>query len=351
VWGTAPEVDNMKREINLVCDKEDMDKRVQITDQSKTALPDYLDKLIITRKKGNDAIRVYGIRNFLRSKLNGISLIKLSKITKINYKNIQNWLCNSKRDVGIPLTELVAISNSLGIPREILFREIEYFGGTNTKRYKLPKQITSKPAYLLGYIMGDGHLANPSDIISNGSMYNAEIRITTNERHHLEYLQRIFIELFGYKPPLFKEKEFYRLVGRSKVIHRFLDKVCGIPTGNKKEKTHIPKILHGNKTLERYFLSGFFDADGTVSLVNNRIRWIRIKQYNKRILEQSADILHAADIKNVGIYNSNGLRNGRITRGYVLAIQNQRDIKQFTDIFFSLKLIDKGVIGNGGYKA
>ena len=331
----------MKREINLVCDKEHMDERAQITEQTMIPLADYLDKLMITREKGNDAIRAYRIRNFLRTKLNGISLIKLSKITKINYKNIQNWLCNSKRDVGIPIEELVEISTILGVSREMLFNETKYFGGTNTKKYKLPRCITPKFAYLLGYIMGDGHLANPSDKISNGSMYNAEIRITTNERHHLEYLQKIFVELFGYKPPLFKEKEFYRLIGRSKVVHRFLDKICGIPTGNKKEKTVIPKIISGNKVLERYFLSGFFDSDGSVVFANGKIRGLRIKQHNKKILEQCYEVLKVTGIESVGIYTDNGLRNNKITYGYVLAIQNQRDIKKFIDNFYSIKIQEK----------
>jgi hypothetical protein len=36
---------------------------------------------------------------------------------------------------------------------------------------------------------------------------------------------------------------------------------------------------------------------------------------------------------------------GKITRGYVLAIQNQRDINQFIKTFFSFKLIERRGIG------
>lgn len=324
----------MEKKIKFIHNKEIMNQIV--------SLGNYLGKLFIKRCRGNDEIRVYGIRNFLRSKLDGKSLIELSRFCDIKYKNIRNWIGNTKTDVGIPLTQLMKIAIFMEVPSNVVFENVCLFGGTNTKKYSLPKYITPKLAYLMGYIMGDGHLATPSDTISNGSEYNAEIRITTNEKYHLEYLQQIFLDLFSYKPPLFKEKTFYRLIGRSKVIHRFLAKVCGIPTGNKKEKTLVPSVLNKNHTLEKYFLSGFFDADGSVAVSKNKVRGIRIKQHNERILKQCYKILKEDGIKSLGIYRDNGLRNGKITKAYVLAIQNQPDIQHFIRNFFSLKILDRG---------
>jgi intein/homing endonuclease len=305
-------------------------------------LKDYLTKLIIPKTKGNDEIRVYQIRDYVRRRIKG-SLSIFSGKTGTKYKNVLNWFGNSSLDVGVPISELIRISDILDINRKDLFRRIKWLGGTNTKKYFLPKQLTPKLAYLLGYIMGDGHLANPADIILNGSRYNAEIRITTCEKHHLEFLQNIFGELFGYRPPLFKENNFYRLVGRSKVIHRFFDKVCGVPTGNKRDKTLIPKIMLKNKILCGYFLSGFFDADGCAIVSKGRIASIRIKQHNRRILEQCVDVLKKAGIRRVGIYEDNGIRNGIVTTGYVLAIQNREGIERFMKMFFSIKIRDKVV--------
>ncbi len=313
----------------------------KIPETPKIRFRDYLNDFIIQRTKGNDEVRIYKIRNFLRSKIKEKSIKAVADLLGIDYHNLRNWIGKSKKDFGIPLTQLFKIARHLKIHRKTIHNKIEVFGGTNTKKYQLPKYLNPKLAYLMGFIMGDGHLSNPSDTISNGSLYNADIRITTSEKQHLIFLQDIFFSLFKYKPPLFKEKEFYRLVGRSKVVHLFLSKVCEIPTGNKKDKTLVPKILNNNQSLKRYFLSGFFDADGCAIISKNKISNIRIKQHNRKILEQCYDILKKEGIESMGIYSANGLRNNKITIGHVLAIQNQKDIKIFTNKFFSLKIQDK----------
>ncbi len=305
-------------------------------------LGDYLDRLVIQRIKGNDEIRAYGIRNLIRPKISN-SLIEFSNTTGLKYKNVANWFGDHKKDVGVPISVLIKTINALGIDRDEIFRKMTVFGGTNTKLHTLPKVLTPDLAYLLGYIMGDGHLANPSDWISNGSKYNAEIRITTADQHHLVNLQKIFKKHFSYTPPLFKEGNFYRLVGRSKVIHRFLAEICDVPVGNKKDKTRIPEIVYKDNILSRYFVSGFFDADGTISTNNKKIRGIRIKQHNLQMLERCEEILIREGIKSIGMYVDNGIRKGTPTRNYVLAVQNQRDIKQFMTRFYSLKMYEKVV--------
>ncbi|MEK6981950.1 MAG: LAGLIDADG family homing endonuclease [Candidatus Micrarchaeota archaeon] len=309
-------------------------------------LGSYIQDLKITKEKGNDEVRAYSIKNYLKTKFGKNTYKEIAKMSNNKYKNIINWLGDAKRDVGIPISELLKLAEILQITELELYKKITYLGGTNTKKYILPKQIDSSLAYLLGYIMGDGHLANPNDTIGNGSKYNAEIRITTIDKHHLEYLQEIFIKLFAYKPPLFKEHNFYRLIGRSKVIHLFLTKICQIPTGNKKEKTNVPKILN-NLELQKYFLAGFFDADGSVSIVKNKVRRISIKQHNKRILEECLEILIKMGIERPHIYKDNGIRNGKITTASILVIQNQADILKFIDNFNSLKLIDRGLKKHG----
>lgn len=300
----------------------------------------YLDKLVLQRTKGNDEIRIYNIRKPLRKKLKMWTLKDISDICDIKYKNIQNWLGESERDIGIPISQAIKITKIMRIRREELFEESNIFGGTNTKKYKLPKKITPLLAYLLGYIMGDGHLADPSMLIANGSRYNAEIRITSKEKSYLLFLRNIFNETFGYDPPLFKEKNYFRLIGRSKVIHRFFYKICGVPVGNKKKKTCVLKIVKSNAKLKRFFLSGFFDSDGTVSVAKNKIIGLRIKQYNRGILVECKKILVKEGLRSIGIYKDYGKRNGKITRAHVLAIQNKHDIGVFINKFFSFKIQD-----------
>jgi hypothetical protein len=124
-------------------------------------LENYLDKLVIRKTRGNDPIRAYGLGRCLRHKRGSKSLKEVSRISGIKYKNICNWLGDSERDIGIPIKDLKAISKVLKINSRTLFALTNYFGCTNSRKSRLPRHVTPKLAYLLGYIMGDGHLAKP----------------------------------------------------------------------------------------------------------------------------------------------------------------------------------------------
>ncbi|MFH0736940.1 MAG: LAGLIDADG family homing endonuclease [Candidatus Micrarchaeota archaeon] len=300
----------------------------------------YLDKLVINRSPGNDSIRAYGIRGMLREHIGG-SLKDLARVSGSKYRNILNWLGDMEGDVGIPVGELLRLAKILGIEQRHLQEKNLVFGNMNSKKCVLPRRMNGELAYLLGYIMGDGHLSNPKDFISNGSKYNAEIRITTADESHLKYLQCIFSRHFAYVPPLYREGNFYRLVGRSKTIHRFLSIICGIPTGNKKDKTCIPFSITSSE-MHRFFLAGFFDSDGSVVCKNGRIISLRLKQHNRTILEDCQCILKNAGIINPGLYADFGIRKGTKTEAYVIAIQNKRDIERFIKIFPSLKIQERG---------
>lgn len=311
---------------------------------SVISFENYLSHLIIPACPGNSEIRVYCIRSIVQNFLsaNNLSFRTFSDLSGIKYSDVLNWFSYSSNDVGTPLSKLVAINSTFSICND-LFDKITYFGNTNSKKYFLPKTITPQLAYLLGYLMGDGHLSNSSDLIRNGSLYNAEIRITTGNNDHLIFLREIFFNLFHHRPPLFSEGNFYRLVCRSKVIHLFLSRVCGIPVGNKKELTHIPEIVNSDPLLQRFFVSGFFDADGSICFHKGKLHSIRLKQHNRLILEQCQKVFESAGITRSKIYVDNGCRNGVITYASVLVISNKSDIIRFINSFFSLKVYDKGV--------
>ncbi len=139
-------------------------------------LANYLGKLLLVKTKGNDEIRAYRIRDFINSRLNGEKIVEVAKKTETNPRNIGNWLGNTKRDIGFPLSKLLIVSKIYNIRNQDLFGAIKIFGCTDSKKSRLPKRITPRLAYLLGYLMGDGHLANPKDTISNGFEYNAEVK-------------------------------------------------------------------------------------------------------------------------------------------------------------------------------
>lgn len=307
-----------------------------IPDYPKLKIDNYLSLLMSENEGegGNDFVRLYGIRNYLRSIINEkYSRKDLSKLLNVRVKSINNWIGNSQRDVGIPIKYAIKIAKISGRNKDELFEHVDYFGCMNSKKYRLPKFISPKLSYLLGSMIGDGHLANPEDFISNGSRYNAEIKITDGSRNQLVFLRDIFKDIFDYSPPMFTEGNYYRLIGRSKPIHMFLSKVCGVPTGMKKSKTCVPKIIDGHQEFERWFLSGLFDSDGCC-----KGRKISIKQHNRELLERCTDILKNNDVNASGIYADRGIRNGVPTLNHVLVVGKRKEINRFISVFYSNKI-------------
>lgn len=313
-------------------------------DSPKIPFKNYLEDIQIKRKRGSDSIRFYNVRDYFLNLINksGIKRRKIYEMLDVNRTTFNNWIGKSKKDVGIPIQYALTLLQMFGMGKDdILFKNVNiYYGCTNSNKYKLPTDMTPKLAYLIGQIMGDGHLSNPKDLISNGSLYNAEIRITKGEIKQLRLLTSIFYDIFHYKPPIFREKSFYRLVARSKVIHRFLHIVCAIPSGNKKNKTYIPDMIIKKDDFIKCFIGGFFDSDGCIVVKNKNIRVISMKQHNIKILLDIKHQLKKFGINISGIYKDRGVRNGTSTLNYVLNIGRDEEKQKFIKIIPSLKVME-----------
>ena len=179
------------------------------------------------------------MRSWIRNRIGDTSNKQVSRELGVSYKNITNWLGAGNREIGIPVEFFIELCHAYNLSFDEILPSAR-FGCTNSKKYSLPNSLGADIAYLLGYLMGDGHLANPGDTISNGSNYNAEIRITTNKLEDLQLLQKIFISNFSYTPSIYQEHSFYCLVARAKVLHIFFSKILNFPVGNKKRVTRVP---------------------------------------------------------------------------------------------------------------
>ena len=254
-------------------------------------------------KKGSDSIRIYGIGYIIKKIY--VELKKYKSISEIEnefktHQIFSNWILNKN---GVPIQTLYSLHiywqsicnksiEEFEASWEKCYKEGIYFGCMNGKKIKLPKEIDFKLAYLLGYIIGDGHLADPNVTYDRFTSYNSEIRITDQNKETFIFLAGLFKDLFNYKPMIYCEmsksnKPFYRFVIKSKPIHRFLMIVCGIPVGDKRGKTKIPKIIMNSELeLQKWFISGFFDADGCITHIKSRWPVITITQYSQEILKE-----------------------------------------------------------------
>lgn len=136
----------------------------------------------------------------------------------------------------------------------------------------LPKSITPKLSYLIGWICGDGHFYD------QGNHYL--VKISEKSVPQLELvLKPLFHELFSIDPPIFRRyMGSYAIQVGSKPIHRFFTRALGVRVGE------IPSFIDSfDRTNKAFFLAGIFDAEGYVA--NGRYR-LTISQANKAFLEK-----------------------------------------------------------------
>jgi len=221
-----------------------------------------------------------------------------------------------------------------------IYKDAFYFGNTINKTVKLPKQLDKNLAYLLGVILGDGHLANPNRAYDKKTSYNSELRITDGNRETFLQLRQIFKELFDYEPSIYSEKsktnkEFYRFVIRVKAIHRFLVEICELPTGKKFDKIKIPRIIkESNLELQKWFITGFFDADGCYRISKEGYSQIFITQSYPKILYEIKEIS-----KKLGIIWTGPYVYRYKYRNCNIKIYNKENIVRFLKVFKSINPI------------
>jgi len=142
---------------------------------------------------------------------------------------------------------------------QAIFLDSIKFSGNRGPKINLPKVINPRLSYLLGWICGDGHLAN------YGNHYL--IKISEKSTEQLKFINFLVYKLFGVWGKVHRMyKNGYALLINSKPLLRFLKNVLEIKVGE------IPKIIQKvNNTNIRFFISGLFDSEGSVSKTRNII--------------------------------------------------------------------------------
>lgn len=150
---------------------------------------------------------------------------------------------------------------------------------------KIPR-IDKNIAYLSGVIVGDGTVLKTK---RRKGGYHYLIRITSESKKYLFYLNRIFKSSFNYKGIILPEKRdkraFYLLIQNAAIFWYFV--LLGHETGKKKRPV-VPYSFRRSKDLLKNFIAGVVDTDGYVK--GNRIQ---LKQKSKNFLKDIYDILNS----------------------------------------------------------
>lgn len=172
--------------------------------------------------------------------------------------------------------KIIQDSNSLRIAR-------------SPHRITIPTGYNSALAYLAGYHLGDGYLSNYHNLQDKGRyelVYADEYKSQIEET-----LAPIFSKQFGVSLRIDKKKS-NMWTGRinCKIIHMFLYQVLKMPMG-RKGAFLIPEWILQDKHLLKSFISGFFDAEGSIFISNGRKANIALTNTNYLVLNHIRTLL------------------------------------------------------------
>lgn len=167
-------------------------------------------------------------------------------------------------------------------------------------KFFIEKQVTTENsenlAYLTGFIIGDGNL---------GDGY-----IVRAVEENIEFIDNIYSELFnkvfGVKPKIYFDKfnNSYVAYIHCKNIWEYLSDIVGIETRTKSRTVITPVMVEKGNTKQKIaFISGIFDAEGSVILMkdsHHKKGYLRIqlKMCSKLLVKQISYMLSFFGIGN-----------------------------------------------------
>lgn len=215
-----------------------------------------------------------------------------NKTSYIQVKNVRDFndTLSLKSVINQPSSEL----------NRVYKRNISFKTKPSNKLFTLPKVLSPKLAYFIGYFSADGALKDIFKSLKTSGHYDYKFKVGDEFLMQTLIIQNIFGDLFNFKPPIrteriLKGENYYYIELASKVVYRYLTTVFEFPCGSKIETLKIPELIQkAPKELRKWFVRGFFDADGGVKTmeqyntkpIGNYI-YLNIRAYNfeKQIIE------------------------------------------------------------------
>jgi signal recognition particle subunit SRP54 len=147
------------------------------------------------------------------------------------------------------------------------------------KWIQFPRYLTPNLAEFVGYVIGDGHVAE------------RYVEITTADPEVIKRINVLAASLFAITPAVLKDKrsKAYRISLASTTLATIMTKVFGIPAGKKGPHLHVPQCLElsSNEVVAR-FLRAYFDCDGSIC---QAYRNIEITSESRTLIQQVNTLL------------------------------------------------------------
>jgi len=251
----------------------------EVKDTSKTTtIRDYKSSFRRTQKPRKEELE----RLYIEKKL---STYKIAELYNVSYGTALKWL------------------RQYNIPRR---KPFEY----EKLKYKWKPFHCSELAYVIGVILGDGHLGGDDPTKKNILHL---IRLTCRDKEFAEAFKDT-LEKLGFQGWTYFKKERWRISLKCKVLWQFL----------KQFKEDVNKVLDWIESEEekRSFIRGIYDSEGSL---NKKRYQISINNTNKRLLEIVQIFLEELGIKSkLSLHHRAG--HVRYSKRYKRFITNRKDL-------------------------
>ena len=186
----------------------------------------------------------------------------------------------------------------------------------------LPTHATEKLALFLGLFYGDGSLVNFESAARNGSW---RIDFTEGDEEVVRLFAKLGKEIFNVDFKVQYRKTWYAAYVRSKIVYRFLSKICGHPTGRKTGKLLFPEVLMFSNTCCE-FLKGIFSTEGTVYLCNKNQPRIALTMQEEKLMNEIYEKLVTLGFRPTRSVETKGER-----KLYKISLYGQEQAKLFKE--------------------
>jgi len=206
--------------------------------------------------------------------------------------------------------------------------KIEFSRNDEKRKVRLPPKLNHSLAHFIGIHLGDGHLRRCNT--DYGMYYNGHF-INEYAWYH-NYLSKLIQSLFNIETKPKKGHNTIEILFRSKAVHSYLNKICGLPIGPK-SNCDIPQIIKNSSyKIRKHFLLGLADTDFSLVFKNrhkdiNYYPVIDFATSNKLIRDSIVDLLKSLGFSPY-VNDRIGIRNNKHHKSYYFQING---IKAFED--------------------
>ncbi|MBI5061383.1 MAG: hypothetical protein HZB67_03640 [Candidatus Aenigmarchaeota archaeon] len=182
---------------------------------------------------------------------------------------------------------------------DLKFSENMFMVSGSNVPMKIPKKLDGDLAYLVG-VLRDGTVAREGNNEYLCAFYN-------KDKEFVEIVRKVAEKTFYVKTKIEKMDEVWGIRMRSLNLYLFFTLLFEIP--KKQEFWKTPEIIEtADKELQREYVSGFWDAEGTCSRIekfskiSSKNTYIGFNQKNKESLLFIKDVLEKENIRTGDVY-------------------------------------------------